>query len=258
MTMRLDGKVALVTGAASGIGYAISERFVREGATVVLTDVDAERVRKKALMLSDDAIHMEMDVTKLESIKNTVGFVCKRFGNLDVLVNSAGAYQLGDISAISEDDYQGIFDVNVKGLVFVVKEFSTIMRQPGKRGKIINMASLAGRRGTAQEPLYCASKAAVISLTQSFALDFAKKGINVNAISPGLVDTEMFMRLSDSWAKLRNKSREQMVSTIVDNIPIGYIADASDIADCAVWLASNESDYVIGQTINVDGGKWMS
>lgn len=250
-------KVVLITGGANGIGLAIAKRFSNEGAIVYIADLDLLQARERTKG-TPNSIPLELDVSNQASIANMVNLINDDRGYVDVLVNCAGVYHFSALEDITVEDYDRVFNTNVKGTLFTTQAVSALMGTRQCRGKIINIASLAARRGTEFEPLYCASKAALVTLTQSLALYLIKRNINVNAISPGLVKTSMFENVVSSWANMRNVATNTMVKTIENNIPIGYISDPEDITGCALWLSSSDSDYVIGQTINVDGGKWMS
>src|SRR5262245_6124276 len=187
--MRLQDKVAIVTGGARGIGKAIAQGFAREGAQVCVADIDADAARSCAAELGGRALSVHLDVTRLQSINAMVERVEQETGRIDILVNNAAIFDMAPIIEITEKSFDRIFAVNVKGLLFTLQAVSRRMIEAGRRGKIINIASQAGRRGEPLVAVYCASKAAVISITQSAGLDLIKHRINVNGIAPGVVDT---------------------------------------------------------------------
>lgn len=256
--MRLDGKTALITGAARGIGFAFAERFVSEGARVAIADINIERARASAAKIGDAAIAVEMDVTQQQSIDNAVSGVVGAFGKIDILVNNAALFTAAPIAEISREDYTRVFDINVGGTLFTLQAVAKHMIERGGGGKIINMASQAGRRGESLVGVYCATKAAVISLTQSAGLNLIEHGINVNAISPGVVDGEHWDGVDAFFAKYENKAPGQKKSEVAAGVPFGRMGTAEDLTGMAVFLASHDSDYVVAQTYNVDGGQWMS
>ena len=255
---RLAGKSALITGAARGIGYHFAKTFAAEGARVALGDIDIDRARTAAGEIGDAAIAIEMDVTRQESIDAAVAEADASFGGIDILVNNAAVFTAAPIAEIARDDYQKLFDINVAGTLFTMQAVARQMIERGTGGKIINMASQAGRRGEPLVAVYCATKAAVISLTQSAGLNLIEQGINVNAISPGVVDGEHWDGVDAFFAKYENKAPGQKKREVGANVPFGRMGRPEDLAGMAVFLASDASDYVVAQTYNVDGGQWMS
>ncbi len=255
---RLSGKKALITGSARGIGLAFAKAYIAEGASVAIADINVELARETAKALGDAAIAVEMDVTKQESIDKAVSEVIEQFGCIDILINNAAIFSANPIVDISRKDYQMAFDVNFGGTLFTLQAVAKHMIEKGIRGKIINMASQAGRRGEGLVAVYCATKAAVISLTQSAGLDLIKYGINVNAISPGVVDGEHWEGVDAFFAKHEGKEPGQKKREVGLAVPYGRMGVAEDLAPMAVFLASSDSDYVVAQTYNVDGGNWMN
>ena len=190
MSMRLQGKCALITGAARGIGAAFAEAYLREGAKVAIADIDLARAEATAAALGDGAVAVHMDGTDQASIDSAVAESVARLGRIDILINNAALFTAAPLTEITREDYARVFDINVAGVLFTMQAAAKHMIERGGGGKIINMASQAGRRGEPLVAVYCASKAAVISLTQSAALNLIEHGINVNAIAPGVVDGE--------------------------------------------------------------------
>ena len=199
--MKLKDKVAIITGAARGIGKAIAERYVKEGAKVVIADLNEEGAKKVAADIGPAAVALELDVTEQASIDATIEATVAHFGGLDILVNDAGIFDLAPIVEITRESYHRVYAVNVEGLLFMLQAAAKQMIKQGRGGKIINFASQAGRRGEALVAIYCSSKAAVISLTQSAGLDLIKHRINVNAIAPGVVDNEHWDHVDSLFAK---------------------------------------------------------
>ena len=256
--MRLAGKTAIITGGARGIGAAIAEGYAREGARVCVADISLDAARETAARIGNGSFAQALDVTDMQSIKACVAEAEKRFGGIDILVNNAAVFDMAPWGEITEKSYDVIFNVNVKGLLFMLQEVAESMKRRGKGGKIINFASQAGRRGEALVAVYCASKAAVISLTQSAGLALIKHGINVNGISPGVVDTPMWDHVDSLFAKYEGLQIGEKKRLVGEGVPFGRMGKPEDHVGCAVFLASSESDYIVAQTYNVDGGQWMS
>lgn len=255
---RLAGKTALITGAARGIGRAFAEAYLREGARVVIADVDDARAIQTASDLGEGALAVEMDVTDQSSIDTGVAKAIAEFGQIDILINNAAIFSAAPVAEITREDYARVFDINVSGTLFTMQAVARHMIDRGQGGKIINMASQAGRRGEALVGVYCASKAAVISLTQSAGLNLIQHGINVNAIAPGVVDGEHWDGVDAFFAKYEGKAPGQKKKEVGDAVPYGRMGTAEDLTGMAVFLASDEADYIVAQTYNVDGGNWMS
>ncbi len=258
MTKRLAGKSALITGAARGIGRAFAEAYVREGATVCIGDINLDAAMKAADEIGDAAYAVSLDVTNLSSIDAAVKAVENKAGGLDILINNAALFDAAPIVEITRASYDKLFAVNVAGTLFTLQAAARSMISGGKGGKIINMASQAGRRGEALVAVYCATKAAVISLTQSAGLDLIKHRINVNAIAPGVVDGEHWDHVDSLFAKYEGLKPGEKKKQVGAAVPYGRMGTAQDLTGMAVFLASSEADYVVAQTYNVDGGNWMS
>lgn len=253
----LNNKVAVVTGAARGIGKAIARRYVSEGACVAIADLNAEEAEKTAAEMDGRAAAFPCDVSDTGSARAMVEQVCTRFGRIDILVNNAGIFDMQPILEITEAEYDRVFDINVKGLLFTLQAVAKEMVDRGVHGKIINIASQAGRRGEPLVAVYCASKAAVISITQSAGLALIPHGINVNGISPGVVDTS-WDNVDALFARYENRPLGEKKRLVGDAVPFGRIGQAEDLVGASVFLASPDADYVVAQTLNVDGGNWMS
>jgi D-sorbitol dehydrogenase (acceptor) len=255
--MRLQGKRALITGAARGIGLAFAEGFAREGAQVAIADINIDRAREAAAGI-EGAIAVQMDVTRQDSIDAAVAEVESAFGGIDILVNNAALFEAAPIVEITRASYDKLFAVNVAGVFFTTQAVARGMIARGQGGKIINMASQAGRRGEAVVGVYCATKAAIISFTQSAGLDLIKHRINVNAIAPGVVDGEHWDGVDAEFARLENRPLGEKKRLVGQSVPHGRMGTAEDLVPMAVFLASSDSDYVVSQTYGVDGGNWMA
>ena len=255
---RLEGKTALITGAARGIGLAFAKAYAAEGAVVALGDIDLPRAEAAAAAIGPQAFAVALDVTDQASIEAAVAAVEHRAGGLDILVNNAALFDLAPIVEITRASYERVFSVNVAGALFTLQAAARAMIRQGRGGKIINMASQAGRRGEALVAVYCASKAAVISLTQSAALNLIAHRINVNAIAPGVVDGEHWEGVDALFAKYEKRPLGEKRRLVGEEVPYGRMGRAEDLTGMAVFLASAESDYIVGQTYNVDGGNWLS
>jgi NAD(P)-dependent dehydrogenase (short-subunit alcohol dehydrogenase family) len=254
---RLAGKSALVTGAARGIGAAFARAYAAEGATVAIGDIDMDRAEATAAGI-ERAYAVRLDVTDQASIEAGVAAVAERAGRLDILVNNAAVFDAAPIVEITRETYDRLFAINVAGTLFTLQAAARQMIAQGQGGRIINMASQAGRRGEALVAVYCATKAAVISLTQSAGLDLIRHGINVNAIAPGVVEGEHWDGVDALFARYENRPLGEKKRLVGEAVPIGRMARAEDLTGMAIFLASAEADYIVAQTYNVDGGNWMS
>jgi NAD(P)-dependent dehydrogenase (short-subunit alcohol dehydrogenase family) len=256
--MKLEGKVAVITGGAQGIGAAIAHGFAQEGARVVIADIAIDKAKAVAEDIGKSTLAVSLDVRDRETIDATIKSICGSHGGLDILVNNAAIFDMEPLLDISEDSFDLVFAVNVRGALFTLQAAARQMVAQGRKGKIINIASQAGRRGAALTAVYSASKAAMISLTQSAGLALIKYGINVNAISPGVVDTPMWDKVDALFARYENMPKGQKKKQAGAAIPAGRMGVPDDYRGAAIFLASADSDYVVAQTLNVDGGSWMS
>jgi galactitol 2-dehydrogenase len=256
--MRLEGKSALITGAARGIGAAFAEAYAAEGATVAIGDIDVARAEATAAGIGRGAYAVRLDVTDQRSIDAGMAAVVETAGGLDILVNNAAVFDLAPVVEITRESYDRLFRINVAGTLFTLQAAARQMIAQGRGGKIINMASQAGRRGEALVAIYCATKACVISLTQSAGLNLIAHRINVNAIAPGVVDGEHWDGVDALFAKYENRPLGEKKRLVGEAVPYGRMGTADDLMGMAVFLASKEADYIVAQTYNVDGGQWMS
>ena len=246
--MRLKNKVAIVTGAGSGIGRSIALTFAREGAKVVVADLNekggletVDLVKKE----KEEAIFVKVDVSQAENIDQMVEVCLKEFGQVDILVNNAGIVKMSPLHETTEEDWDKILGVNLKSVFLSSKKVLPIMLSQGK-GKIINVASIAGLVGFSNLGAYCASKGGIIALTREMALEYAPKKINVNCIAPGVIKTAMTKEML---------ADEPTRKSLESSTPYPRLGEPEDIAQAAVYLASDESDFVNGEILVVDGGR---
>lgn len=247
--MRLQGRVAFITGGARGIGKAIALEFAREGADIAIGDVNAEEMQKTGAeieALGRQCLSLSLDVTKPESAENAVNKILDKFTKVDILVNNAGITKDTLLLRMSETDWDAVLNVNLKGAFNCLKAVSRPMIK-ARSGKIVNIASIIGLIGNAGQANYSASKAGVIALTKTAAKELASRGINVNAVAPGFIQTHM-------TDKLTEEQKEKMLAVI----PLNRMGNPEDVARVCLFLASEESAYITGQTIVVDGGMVMA
>jgi D-sorbitol dehydrogenase (acceptor) len=258
--MQLRDKIAIVTGGAAGIGEAVVRRYLDEGAKVVVVDVkpQAELEKTYSNVPAERIEVIQADVTRRDGIEGIVGAVVERFGRVDILFNNAAIFDMRPLLEESWEIFDRVFAVNVKGMFFLMQRVAQQMVEQGGGGKIINMASQAGRRGEALVSHYCASKAAVISYTQSAALALAPHQINVNGIAPGVIDTPMWKDVDALFARYESRPVGEKKRLVGEAVPLGRMGRPSELAGAAVFLASADADYITAQTLNVDGGNWMS
>lgn len=252
---QLEGKVALVTGGARGIGRAICEAMAAAGAKIAVADLCEDEAAETAAGIG--GLPVGMDVTQFADLARGAQRVDEAFGGIDILVNNAGIFNMASIDTITVEDYRRQYDVNVGGTIFACQAVVPFMKKRGG-GSIINFSSQAGRRGEANITLYCSTKAAVISITQSLALELAGDNIRVNAVAPGVIDTPMWDVVDAQFARYENKPEGQKKREVGQAVPLGRMGDPRDVADPCVFLASDAARYITAQTLNVDGGNWMS
>jgi D-sorbitol dehydrogenase (acceptor) len=261
MSPRLANRHALLTGAAGGIGLAVAERFLAEGARCSIVDLGAAPSAGAQALITQhpqQAQYVQADVTKAASIAAMMHSATQRFGTVEVLFNNAAVFDLAPLLDSDEASFERLFAVNVKGMFFVMQAVLAQMVAAGVKGAVINLASQAGRRGEALVSHYCATKAAVISYTQSAALAMAPHGIRVNGIAPGVVDTPMWAHVDALFARHENLAIGEKKKAVGLAVPLGRMGRPDDIAGAAVFLASDDACYITAQTLNVDGGNVMS
>jgi NAD(P)-dependent dehydrogenase (short-subunit alcohol dehydrogenase family) len=256
--MRLRGKTALITGGARGIGLELARAYIAEGARVALADINEAAVRAAAEGLGPQAVPLVLDVTRQDSIEAGFAAAVAAMGRLDILVNNAALFSAAPIAEITRADYDRLFAVNVAGTLFCLQAAARQMIAQGQGGTIINMASQAGRRGESLVAVYCATKAAVISLTQSAGLNLIAHGINVNAIAPGVVEGEHWDSVDAFFAKYEGKAPGQKKREVGQAVPFGRMGTAADLTGMAIFLATPEAKYIVAQCFGVDGGNWMA
>jgi D-sorbitol dehydrogenase (acceptor) len=261
MAEQLASQHALITGAGGGIGLAVTKAYLAEGARCTAVDLGASASAELASLAAsfpDRLQYLSADVARADSIALMMAAARQRFGTVTVLFNNAAVFDLAPLLDADESSYHRIFDVNVKGMFFTMQAVLKQLVEAKAKGSIINLASQAGRRGEALVAHYCASKAAVISYTQSAALAMAPHGIRVNGISPGVVDTPMWEHVDALFAKAEGLKPGEKKKAVGLAVPLGRMGVPEDIAGAAVFLASDASAYITAQTLNVDGGNVMS
>ena len=261
MSEQLKAHHALITGAGGGIGLAVTKTYLDEGARCTAVDLGAAPPAALAALVAshpEQLQYVAADVVQADSIAAMLGAARAKFGTVTVLFNNAAVFDLAPLLDADEASYRRIFDVNVKGMFFTMQAVLKQLVADSKTGSIINLASQAGRRGEALVAHYCASKAAVISYTQSAALAMAPHAIRVNGISPGVVDTPMWTQVDALFARAEGLLPGEKKKQVGLAVPLGRMGVPQDIAGAAVFLASDASAYITAQTLNVDGGSVMS
>ena len=261
MTQRLANKVAIITGGASGMGRSMSERFGQEGAIVVVADLNragAEDVVTGIQQAGGRAMALEVDTTVKGQVDDMVHQTVEAYGRLDVIMNNAGIGQVKRLLDLTEEDWDRMQAVNVKGVLFGIQAAGRQMIAQGDGGRILSTASIAAKRGNAVSAHYNASKAAVVQLTQCAALDLAPHGITANAICPGIVDTPFWQRFDQEWSALEGWEQGEAWRRRSALIPLGRPERPDDVVGLAAFLASDDASYITGQSYNVCGGLVMS
>lgn len=262
MSLRLTHKHALLTGAAGGIGLAVATAYLQQGARCTVADIGKTASAELTRLLQaypDSLQYLPTDVTRPEQVDALIHAASARFGAITTLFNNAAIFDMAPLLESNEAMYDRIFAVNVKGAFFVMqKVLAHMVASQVQGGAVINMASQAGRRGEALVSHYCASKAAIISYTQSAALAMAPHRIRVNGIAPGVIATPMWKDVDALFAKYENLPIGEKKKRVGEAVPLGHMGDPTDLCGAAVFLASDEASYITAQTLNVDGGNVMS
>ena len=286
---RFKGKVAIVTGSGRGIGKGIAQRLAQEGATVVIAEYDAETAEAAAAEIAaagGQAVAYQIDIANVDMVKEMVDNLAGRLGRIDILVNNAGVVQTKPMMELSEADWDRVINVNQRGAFFctqavaaqMIRQVPEAVRRAAEKpadimsikpdeaateggedtansyGKIVNLSSISGRRGRPLATHYAASKAAIISMTQSAALALAPYKITVNAICPGIVPTPMWTQIDQERADLFGAGPGEAMSAFINTVPLKRAATAADIAGAVAFFCSEDADYITGQALNVDGG----
>jgi D-sorbitol dehydrogenase (acceptor) len=261
INMRLLNRHAVLTGAGGGIGAAVAAAYLREGAFCSVVDLPttaSDEVQSLANQYPNKVKYISANVTKSADIEHLIEESSHAFGPIHILYNNAAIFDMAPLLESDEAMYDKMFAVNVKGAFFVMQKVLAHMVAHKTRGAVINMASQAGRRGEALVSHYCATKAAIISYTQSAALAMAPHHIRVNGIAPGVIATPMWKHVDALFAKYENLALGEKKKQVGLAVPLGYMGDPTDICGAAVFLASDEASYITAQTLNVDGGNVMS
>ncbi len=258
MTGRVEGRSIIVTGAGSGMGAAIAKRLAQEGAAVTVADLDsaaAERVAAEITGEGGRAVAQQVDVSKRDLVRAMVAAAVEAFGGVDVIFNNAGFNRPMHLLDVTEENWRSIMDVNALGVLMCTQEAARQMIKQGRGGKIVNTTSIAGRQGYPSFAPYCASKFAVIALTQATARGLAEHDITANAFAPGVVATPLWERLDEDLREIGDATEPgQAMADVASTIIKGRPAEAAEITGTALYLASADSDYMTGQVMMIDGG----
>ena len=251
------GKVAVVTGGAKGIGRGIVERFAAEGASVVLVDIDEAGAQAVAAPLGAQAVVVKADVTQEADLERACATARERFGRLDVMVNNVGIIQVKPLLESTPEEWRKILDVNVVSMFLGCKVAARHMIELGNGGVILNAASGAGRRGNKLVSAYCATKAAAINMTQSFALELAPHKIRVNCYQPGHIETPLWDDLAVAWKQATGQGKDEMIDLFRSTVPWGRFGTPDDVAAVCSFLATDEAEYITGQAIAMNGAEML-
>ena len=258
---RHENKVVVITGAGRGIGRCMAKKFASEGAKLVLSSIE-DSVKDVAQEIIDDggdAVSILADVTKKNQVISIYQLAEDTYGRIDVSVQNAGVIKIAKLEDTTEEDWDFVMEVNIKGVFLCAQEAALRMRKYGNGGRIINTASGQARQGFIYTPAYAASKFGVIGLTQSLAKELAKEKITVNAYCPGIIESDMWAYNDKVWGELLGDYKPgELMAEWVEGIPMAYAGNGTEVADLVSFIASDEASYLTGQTINIDGGLIMS
>lgn len=273
MEQRLSDKIAIVTGAGQGIGKAVALRLAAEGANVVVADINqktAEQTADEIRKLNRRTQVCRIDIANITEIQSMIDNAVAEFGRIDILVNVAGVAQTGLFLELTEQQWDHVLDTNLKGTTFIIQTVARRMIEQVPHevkaaghadrsyGKIVNFTSISGRHGRAEQIPYAASKAAIISLTQSAALAFAPYNINVNAVCPGVIPTPMWEQIDKDRGRISGVEPGQSMKSFIERTALKRPGSPEDVAGVVAFLCSTDSDYMTGQTLNIDGGFEMN
>lgn len=250
------GKTAIVTGGASGIGEGIARRLSADGANVVVADLNRDGAEAVAASLGDNAFAVALDMTDEAAVDALIASTTDRFGGLDIMVNNAGIIQIGPVADTSYADWKRIMDVNVDSVFLGCRAAAQVMLDQGRGGTIVNASSGAGRRGVPNISGYCASKAAIIMLTQSLAVELAPHNITVNSYAPGHITTPFWKGIAEGFSKVMDKTPDEVVEMFRSTVPMGRFGTVEDVAGTVSWLATPDAAYVSGQALAMNGAEF--
>lgn len=252
-------KIVIVTGAAKGLGRAISREFVKAGATVVMTDLDFDLVSEEAQVLQDEFSHevygMKLDVTDYNAFREVANQVADKLGRIDVLVNNAGICTIAPLAEMPIETCDAMIKVNLNGTLYGCKAVLPIMKEQ-QYGKVVNLSSIAAKLGSAGTEVYAATKAGVLELTACLAREYAKDGINVNCVLPGIIRTPLWEGMLDEMTNDGNQdAKDETFASFVGGIPMGVPQEPEDIAQAVLFLCTDEARYITAQNLGIDGGQ---
>lgn len=256
MNLNLEGKTAIVTGAAQGMGLATVKILSGYGCNVIMTDIQQEKLLEACAEIScENVVAKAANVSNAADVEALVSCAIERFGSIDILVNSAGIITSALITELEEDTFDKVLSVNCKGVFLTCKAVARHMIEKGIQGRIVNVASQSGRCGEASNGVYCASKAMVISLTQTLCLELGQYGITANSVCPGMTDTAMIRKVFATRAPIMGVTPEELEKTYLKNVPLGRMAQDWEIGELIAFLCSDKARFITGESILITGGQ---